>query len=288
MRVLIFGGNGMLGHKLVQVFAPRFETWSTIRGPFPGLERFGFFPRERTISGIDVSDFSSVEKIINELRPDTVVNCIGVIKQRPSAADVVTTLTINSLFPQRLAHLAEKYKFKLITISTDCVFSGTKGNYSDTDVADALDLYGQSKHWGEVSSSGCLTLRTSIIGRELSNGHSLIEWFLSQRGKRVEGYSKAIYSGFPTITFAGIIVEIIENHPSLSGVYNVSSDPISKFDLLTKLKDRLKFDIEITDSTRLIIDRSLNSGRFRQQTGFAPKSWDEMIESLAADCRQYE
>lgn len=287
MKVLIFGGNGMLGHKLVQVLESRFETWSTIRSSYSDVERFGFFPKDRTLENVRVEDLSRIEKLLEEIEPDIVINGIGVIKQKPNVDDVIGTLSINALFPQHLARIADQSGFRFITVGTDCVFKGDKGMYTENDSIDALDLYGQSKHWGEVSGTNSLTLRTSIIGRELTTQQSLIEWFLSQRGRTVKGYSKAIYSGFPTIEFADIIVDIIENHQDLAGVFNVSSEPISKFTLLEKLKENLKLETEIVDSTEVVIDRSLDSTKFSLAAGFKPKSWDEMIERLAEDCQSY-
>jgi dTDP-4-dehydrorhamnose reductase len=211
-----------------------------------------------------------------------------VVKQLPASQDVVHTLEINSIFPHRLAELTEEAGARLILISTDCVFDGKKGNYTEDDRPNALDLYGQSKHFGEVVAPDCLTIRTSIIGRELSGSHSLVEWFLSNRGGRVRGYVNAIYSGFPTIVFADIIASLIIEHSDLSGLYHVASDPIDKFRLLTLINEYYRADITIELFQDFKIDRSLDSTRFREATGFQPANWESMIERMAADETVYE
>ena len=277
----------MLGHKVVQVLRPRFDVASTIRGSFASIERLGIFSRESAIENVNVEDIRSVEDAIRSAEPNVVVNCVGVIKQLPTSKDVVKTLTINSIFPHQLASLAERLDFRLITVSTDCVFAGTKGNYSEDDAPDALDLYGRSKQLGEVIDNRNLTIRTSIIGREIGTSHSLIEWFLSQTGS-VCGYSNAIFSGFPTAVLSEIIANIVSDHPDLTGLYHVSSEPINKFDLLTLVKDQLDLDIEIERFEDFSIDRSLDSTRFRAATGFEPLPWPEMVDRMFSDPTPYD
>jgi dTDP-4-dehydrorhamnose reductase len=288
MRVLIVGGTGMLGHKLVQVLGEQFETYSTIRKEYAAIAHFGIFPEQRTISNIEISTLDEVKAAIERVTPDVVINAVGIIKQLPSSKDVIQTLTANSIFPHRLAELSATMGFRLITISTDCVFSGAKGNYSESDPADALDLYGRSKHLGEIADRNIVTLRTSIIGRELGTAHSLVEWFLANRGKRVNGYINAIYSGFPTTVFADIISNLIVEHPNLTGLYHVSSEPINKFDLLNLVKKHFNLDVEIDPYEDFRIDRSLDSTRFRKATGSQPPSWPAMIEKMCADPTPYD
>ena len=216
------------------------------------------------------------------------MNAIGVVKQLPSAKNVIKTLEINSMFPNRLAELAQTHGFRLITISTDCVFDGVRGFYSENDQPNANDLYGKSKNLGEVSAAGCVTLRTSIIGRELGSAHSLVEWFLSNRGGSVKGFTNAIYSGFPTIVFADIITSLITDHKEISGLYHVAADPITKFDLLTLVNKYYETGIDIVASDELKIDRSLDGRKFEAATGFTPLPWEEMIKTMAADRAPYE
>lgn len=288
MKVLITGGTGMLGHKLYQRLSAGFEVFATIRGPFESVERFGIFQRDSTIENIDLSDDSEVRRAVEFVRPDVLINAAGVIKQRPSSKDVVTTLSINSILPHRLAALGQEYGFRTIVISTDCVFSGAKGNYSETDEPDAKDLYGISKRLGELTGEDCLTLRTSIIGRELQTGHSLVEWFLSNRGGSVKGFTRAIYSGFPTVVFADIISNLLVNFPQLSGIYHVSSDPIDKCTLLELVNAAFGAKVQIEPDDTFVIDRSLDSSKFRHEASFEPLAWDKMIKLMASDTTPYE
>ena len=288
MRVLILGATGMLGHKLWQVCRERFDTWGTVRSTSRRFAHTGLFPPGCVLSGVDAFNFSSVIQALATVRPDVVINCIGVIKQIPAAKDPITTLTVNSLFPHRLAALCQAAGARLIHVSTDCVFSGRGGTYTEDDLPDAQDLYGRSKLLGEVNDAGCLTMRTSIIGRELSSSNGLVEWFLSNRGGHVRGYTNAIYTGFPTLTLAQVIADVLERHPDLSGLYHVSSEPISKHDLLCLLRDAYQLSVDIEPCPDVRIDRSLDSGRFRAVTGFVPLPWPDMVQAMAADPTPYE
>jgi len=288
MRVLIFGGGGMLGHKLVQSWKDRFDVWTTIRGDSKSFANIDIFDEERTIENLDIENEEKVAEITDRIKPDVIVNAVGIIKQLDAAGDLIRSLTTNAIFPHRLQGFAKKIGARLICISTDCVFSGKKGNYNEEDTPDAYDLYGKSKQLGEVIDENCLTIRTSIIGRELRTGHSLVEWFLSNRGKTVKGYRQAIFSGFPTIVLAEILGDLIINHRDLSGLYHVSSAPIDKYDLLNLLKNAYDVDIEIEPSDEVKIDRSLDSGKFRKATGFAPLSWAEMVKKMSNDPAPYD
>lgn len=288
MRVLVLGATGMLGHKLVQQWRGRFEVWAAIRGRFADYEKYEIFDKARTVEGIDAMDFATIEVAIKKVKPDVVVNAIGIIKQLPSAKNTVLTLTVNSILPHKLAELAETEGFRLIGISTDCIFNGKKGNYMDDDPSNAEDLYGKSKYLGEVAGKNCLTIRTSIIGRELETAHSLVEWFLCNRGSKIKGFTKAIYSGFPTIVLAEIIADLLENFPEIEGVYQVSSEPINKFDLTNLFNKYYDAGIEIEPDSEFQIDRSLNSDRFRVLTRFKPESWERMVETMAADPMPYD
>lgn len=288
MRVLILGGAGMLGHKLWQVLRERFDTWVTVRSGYPAYARYDLFDPEHTVGGVDVFDFDTVMRAVATVHPEVVVNAVGIIKQLPTAKDPIVSLTVNSLFPHRLAVLCQAAGARLIHISTDCVFSGRKGMYTEDDAPDAEDLYGRSKLLGEVSSPCCLTLRTSIIGRELESANGLVEWFLSNQGGRVQGYTNAIYTGFPTLVLAQIIADVIERHPDLSGLYHVSSEPISKYELLCLLHDAYRVSTEIEPFSDVRIDRSLDSSRFRTATGFTPLPWPDMVRAMATDPTPYE
>jgi dTDP-4-dehydrorhamnose reductase len=288
MKVLIFGGNGMLGHKLVQSWQNEFDVHTTIRKSFAELEHLQIFERNKTFDNVEVTNFDLVTKIIDEVKPDAIVNAIGIIKQLPTSKNIVKTLEINSIFPHKLAEICQARNIRFITISTDCVFNGKKGNYTENDISDAEDVYGKSKYLGEVTSENCLTIRTSIIGREIGTSHSLVDWFLSNEGIQVKGFTKAIYTGFPTIVLAEIIADILKNQPNLSGLYQISSNLIDKFSLLKIIREAYNANIEIESDTDFQIDRSLNSNKFKNATGFNPKSWEEMIRLMADDSNKYD
>ncbi len=288
MKILIIGGGGMLGHKLIQVWQKTYDVWTTVRNKFQHYERYKIYKRERTFENVNIQNISLVKETIEQIRPNVVVNAVGVIKQVPLAKNVIATLSINSIFPHQLSELSEEFQFRLINISTDCVFSGEKGNYSESDLADSHDLYGKSKNLGEVVTGNCLTLRTSIIGRELETAHSLVEWFLSNRGKSVKGFVNAIYTGFPTIVLADILSNLIENYPNLCGLYHVSSEPINKYNLLSLINEAYRAEIDIEPFEDFVIDRSLDSNKFREATGFEPTNWKEMIKRMAADNAIYQ
>ncbi len=288
MKVLIVGGSGMLGHKLTQVLQSKFDIWATVRTDYHKYEKYGIFDKNRILSNVTIEDLNSVEAAVREVKPDVIVNAVGVIKQIPSAIDVVKTLMINAVFPHQLAEMANRFGARLITISTDCVFSGKSGKYTETDLPDAADLYGKSKNLGEVAAENCLTLRTSIIGREFNTAHGLVEWFLSNEGKSVKGFTRAVFSGFPTLILAEIIADLIENQPRLHGLFHVSCEPINKYDLLKSVKKAYGANIEIEPFDDFVIDRSLDSTKFRLATGFRPTGWEEMIGRMAADNAAYK
>ena len=273
----------MLGHKLTQCWQKKYDVWTTVRGDFNSYKKIGFYDQSNTIEHLDIENIISVKKAFQKVRPTVVINAIGIIKQLPTAKNVIQTLRVNSIFPHQLAELAHKYDARLITISTDCVFDGVKGAYTEEDLPNAQDLYGKSKNLGEITGENCLTLRTSIIGRELNTEHSLVEWFLSNEGKSVKGFVNAVYTGFPTIVIADILADLIENHTSLEGLYHVSSEPINKFELLKLVRDAYRAKIKIEPFEDFRIDRSLNSDKFRRETGFASLEWRTMIERMAAD-----
>ena len=288
MIVLVIVGGGMLGHKLVQKLGENFDVWTTLRGNFENYEKFKIFNYEKTFENTDILNFVAVEKIIARLKPQVVVNAAGIVKQLPISENVIEAIEINSIFPHRLQKLSLKYSFRLITIGTDCVFSGKKGNYKETDEADAADIYGKSKSLGETNGKNSLVLRTSIIGRELTLRRGLVEWFLSNGGKKVKGFRNAVFSGVTTAELAAVIRNLILNWKDLDGLYHLSSEPISKYDLLHLIKQAYRLDIEIEPNEDFKIDRSLDSTAFRLKVGYEPLSWEEMIREMADDAAPYD
>jgi dTDP-4-dehydrorhamnose reductase len=287
MRLLILGGGGMLGHKLWQVCAPRFDTLVTVRGPASAYRRYGIFDDTRLISGVDAGDFDSVVRAMGIGRPDAVVNCIGIVKQLAAARDAIQSLTVNALFPHRVAALCAATGARFVHISTDCVFSGTKGHYTEDDVPDATDLYGRSKLLGEVGAPA-LTLRTSMIGRELSTSSGLVEWFLANRGRAVDGYRRACFSGLTTEALAHVIADILEHHPDISGLQHLAGVPVNKHDLLVMMRDTLAVPIDIHPRDEPAIDRTLDGTRLAVAARLRLAGWPEMIRGLAQDPTPYD
>jgi dTDP-4-dehydrorhamnose reductase len=286
-RVLILGGSGMLGHKLSQVISRKHDTCVTLRDRGLATKYPQFFQRAQIIDGVEAQDVESISRAFDEARPDVVVNSIGVVKQLDSSKDAVVSIGVNALFPHRLAELSALHGARLITISTDCVFSGNKGNYKESENPDPEDLYGRSKLLGEVQSGNALTIRTSIIGRQIYGAHALLEWFLSQQGRSIKGYKKAIFSGWPTLVLSEIIAGIIADRKDLKGVIHIASNPISKFDLLTLIRDRFGLNIEIEPSDEVDCNRSLDGELFRKLTGFETPAWGELVARMSDDQASY-
>lgn len=291
-RILVLGATGMLGHKLLQVRDGALEVFGTVRSAASlRLCRRAMpdVPADRFIAGVDALNFSSVRGAVESIQPEVVVNCIGVVKQSDAMQDAATVIQLNALLPHQLAQLCGYSGARLIHFSTDCVFSGRRGNYSESDPPDPVDLYGSTKLLGEVDQPGCLTLRTSIVGWELQYQRSLFGWFTSQRGKRIRGYRRAIYSGLTTGVMANLVATLIRAQPRLSGIYHVASAPITKFDLLCALRDALGWtDTEIEPDDSMVCDRSLSAAGFQKATGWTAPAWGVMIAALAREHTMYE
>lgn len=288
MRVLVIGGTGMLGHKLYQSLNEPIDTWVTVRGNPRELAKYGFYCPDRVIGGIDATDSDQVRQTLEKVRPHVVINCVGLIKQHPLAKKPEACITVNALLPHRLAELSADFDARLIHISTDCVFAGTKGGYVESDLTDAEDLYGRTKALGETTAPNSLTLRTSIIGRELAGDYGLIEWYLANANQPVKGFTHARFSGFTTIELARVVRKVLLEHSELTGLYQVSSDPIDKCSLLHIARQAYGLNHEIERSDELRIDRTLNSTRFRTATGYEPPSWPAMIREMSLDRTPYD
>lgn len=271
----------MLGHRLFLHLKGHHEVRVTLRQDFHVYRGFGVFSETDVYAGIDVRVTEHLVDAIADFRPQAIVNCVGLVKQRVEAMAAIPSIEINALLPHRLAVLCRATSARLIHMSTDCVFSGKRGRYTEMDTPDAKDLYGRSKLLGEVAQEGCLTLRTSIIGPELLRKTGLLEWFLAQRGKTVRGFRNAIFSGFTTFEMARITERLLVDFPRASGLYHVSAEPISKHDLLVKINDALDLGITIVPDDTLKCDRSLDSTRFQKKFGYRPPDWSTMIAELA-------
>ena len=287
-KILILGATGMLGHvmwqRLSQVFP---DTFATIRHERREYRRFGIFEHGNIISGVDALEKDVVRGVLKGLRPAFVINCIGVTKRYITDANVTECICLNTELPHRLAQWCKPLGTRVLTFSTDCVFDGTRGNYKDTDSTNATDIYGKTKALGELRYENTLTIRSSFIGRELQNGTELLEWFLSQDGKQVSGFRKAMYSGITTLEMSRVVVDIIRNHSHLYGLYNVSGQKISKYDLLEKIRNHFDVDIDVVADDSVVCDRSLDSSEFRKITGYEPPEWDAALKELAEVAATY-
>lgn len=281
MKIAIIGGGGMLGHQLWLHLRPKWEVWVSIRKRIADYRQFGLFQDGKAFECVDARDFSKVEHMLNECNPDVVLNCIGVIKQLKEAKSPVETISLNALLPHLLADWCSSRGAKLIHFSTDCVFSGKKGCYSESDIPDAEDLYGRTKLLGEPTSGSSLTLRTSIIGPEIDSRVSLLEWFISQRGRYVKGYRRAVFSGLTTFEVGRVVDCILNTNLSLKGIWHLSSAPITKYDLLSMVNELLALEVSLQPDDALCCDRSLCSQRFQDVTGYRPPTWEAMIRELA-------
>lgn len=270
----------MLGHAVMRVLTqvPDLSVAGTVRSEH-ALRLMPEYLRDQVVVGVDVTNPDCLTQLFGSVRPGVVINCVGLVKQLAQCEDPLVTIPINSLLPHRLAHLCNAAGARLIHVSTDCVFSGTKGMYRDDEPSDAKDLYGRSKYLGEVDYPWAVTLRTSIIGHELGSAHGLVGWFLGQSGP-VKGYTRAIFSGFPTVEFARIVRDFVIPNPEIHGVHNVSSMAISKFDLLQLISSAYGRTTRIVPDDSVIIDRSLDSSRFCAVTGYSPPPWSELVRNM--------
>lgn len=287
MRVLVLGAFGMLGHKVVQRLSKQYETTGSYRTDPQNLAAHVSFRDASLMGRVHAENFDSIVQSLADTRPDVIVNCIGIVKQKEEANLFVPSIEINALFPHRLAQLCQAAGARLIHFGTDCVFSGSRGKYTEDDVPDPSDLYGRSKLLGEVGGPGILTIRSSLIGRELVGCQGLVEWFVSQRGGSVDGYSGAIYSGLTSIAMADLVAELLSMASPIEGVWQVASDPISKYDMLVLLDRALDLKIDLRRETSFRCNRSLDGSRFRDRTGWRAPSWIDMLDALAADPTPY-
>ena len=281
MRVLVLGVSGMLGSAVFREFEGdgKNEVWGLMRNE-AFLPYFSPAQQRRIVIGVDVLDEAALSSTFERVSPDVVINCVGLIKQKEHADDPLAVLPINAMLPHRLVSICAPGKARLVHISTDCVFSGRKGMYTEDDLSDAEDLYGKSKHIGELHSFGhAITLRTSIVGRELNSSRALVDWFLAQQGE-VQGFRRSIFSGMTAIELARVIRDVVLPHTELHGLYHVSSEPISKLELLKLIATHYGKAIVVQPDDSLVIDRSLDSTRFRQATGYRAPSWESMVRVM--------
>lgn len=282
MKVLVFGASGMIGSAMFRVLSAKigWQVWGTLR--LDGSKTFFSGDQQaKLIAGVDVEKHDVLVRMFAHVKPDVVVNCIGLTKHHKEAEDPQMALPLNALLPHRMADLCAVAGARLIHVSTDCVFAGTKGNYAEGDAPDAGDVYGKSKHLGEVDYPHAITLRTSTIGHELQSAYGLLEWFLSQQGS-CNGFNRAIFSGLPNTEFARVVRDVVIPRPELHGLYHVGADPIGKYELLKLIARVYGKQIDIVCDDKFMIDRSLNSTRFNQVSGYKAADWPELIQAMEA------
>lgn len=285
MKILVLGGDGMLGHQLLKHLSGNHQVRVTLRQDASQYRDYGLFDHDNAYFGVDVRIFERLVEVFADFQPGAVINAVGIVKQRSSSKESIPSLELNALLPHKLSLLCKTVGARLVQISTDCVFSGEKGNYVESDIPDATDLYGKSKLLGELPDSYCATLRTSIIGLELARKKSLIEWYLAQKGE-IKGFKKAIYTGVTTNEMARIIEFVLLNCPDLQGIWHVASKPINKYDLLKTLTEKLgRKDITLQSDIDFVCDRSLIGDAFINQTGYKIPEWDDMINELVVDIK---
>lgn len=288
MRILLCGASGMIGHALWRVFSgSHSDLLGTLHGPVTPFARYGMFDH-RVIENFEASDFDAVTRTLDETRPAVILNCIGITKRKQEANELERMYQVNARFPHHLALWAARHGARVIHFSTDCVFDGADGHYSERSVVTAPDLYGQTKYFGEIDYDHCLTIRTSMIGRELAGFSELLEWFLAQEGRQVKGFKNALYSGVTTATMAAIVRRIIFEFPRLNGRVQIAGPVISKYDLLVQVRDAFGMNVEIVPDETFRCNRTLQSEKFAQAAGVTVPAWPQMIAALAADREFYD
>lgn len=281
MKILVFGISGLIGNSLFRMLSmnPDHDVYGTCRDEAI-RKYFSNDLQERIIPNIDIGNHAYLLNLIERYLPDIVINCIGITKHSSDYDHIAKVIRVNSLWPHELAKFCSVVGAKLIQVSTDCVFSGQCGNYSELDFPDSDDLYGRSKVLGEVTYNKHLTLRISTIGHEIRTSYGLLDWFLSQ-GNSCKGYSRAFFSGFPSVYFAQILSEFVLPRPELKGLYHISADPIDKFSLLKLIALQYGKKIHIQADEAVVINRSLNGSKFSNETGFLCLKWPELIKLMA-------
>jgi dTDP-4-dehydrorhamnose reductase len=288
MRVIILGVSGMIGHRLFMDMSQKFETFGTLKNDKIFYENNSLFGKKNVVENMDVLNFEVLTGALAAIDPDVIINCVGITKRKKEIENTRRTLYINALFPHKLAEWSKVNNKRIIHFSTDCVFDGKIGNYSEESLTTAKDLYGRTKALGEINYNHALTLRSSFIGRELFSKTELLEWFLSQKGSSIKGYTKALYTGVSTTFLSQIIADIIENHPNLSGIKQLSTEnPISKYELLCLAREAFKCKIEIVPDDTLEIKSTLKGNKLKDALGYTVPSWAKMMNDLARDFINY-
>lgn len=255
-KILVLGASGMLGHKVFEVLS-KYREYFVFDAP-----------------NVDAKKIETFKKVIEKVRPEVVINCIGIKDNSPEI------FLVNSQFPNLVAEICRENKIRLITISTDGVFDGKKGNYKESEVPNCKDIYGISKCLGEINDGRALTIRTSLIGHELKTNVGLLDWFLDLRTNSVLGYKNAVFSGITTLELAEVLARKIIPNEKISGIYHFSGKPISKYELLKIIADVYDKKIKIKPDIKTKINRSLNSTKLRGIIDYNLPNWSDLIQKM--------
>jgi dTDP-4-dehydrorhamnose reductase len=279
---VVIGAGGMLGHEAIRVLAADFEVWGACRDP-GALPHLGV-PAERMLGDLDATDGAAAYALVERVKPDLVLNAVGVVKQLAAAKAAIPSIRVNSLWPHVLADACAAHGARMVHVSTDCVFSGSRGGYTEDDVPDAFDLYGRSKLLGEVTDrDNVVTLRTSIVGWQLGAPTGLVGWFAAHRTETLSGFAKAVFSGLTTHALTDLIRDVILPDESLCGLWHVSADPIDKYTLLAQLAGCLGWDVDLSPADEPVIARPLDSPPARERAGWTPPSCGDMLAQLTRE-----
>jgi dTDP-4-dehydrorhamnose reductase len=287
-KVLVLGAGGMLGHMMVRVLSNGHDVAGTTRGSQDAANPLARFLRaEKWIPQVDVRDDETLSGILRDVCPDVVINCIGLVKQKMDNSTYIDSIEINSLLPHRLASMCSSNGSKLIQMSTDCVFTCDPGVKTMHMTPNATDLYGRTKLLGEVDYEGSLTIRSSIVGKQLIGSEGLFEWVIAQNNGVINGYRNALYTGVTTMAMAKIVDHLISTQSDLTGIWQIASRPISKYDLVDQLINVLGLNIELREDVSFICDRRLDGSSFTAATGIEIPTWSKMLSEFAADQVHY-
>jgi dTDP-4-dehydrorhamnose reductase len=288
MRVIILGVSGLIGHKLLQKLSSDFEIFGVLHHSKDYYNNPPLFSGQNIIENINVSEFDILKGVLYTVNPDIIINCVGITKRKIDINDPLDAISINSAFPHQLAKWAKVNKKRVIHFSTDCVFNGKIGNYTETSLSSAEDVYGKTKYLGELHYDNTITIRSSFIGQELFDKTELFEWFLAQSGKQIKGFKNTLYSGVSTIFMASVVKDIILNYPGLSGLYQLATEkPISKYQLLNLAKKVFDVKVDIIPDIEHIHCPTLDASKLRKAINIAVPSWEEMMTDLLADKKFY-
>ena len=288
VRVLVLGSGGMVGHKLIQVLARDMHVWGTSSRESDYISRFTGVAQDRILDHFDALSDRDLIASLNRSNPDVVINAIGLVKQHDQIVNEQLAFRTNVELPRRIAKLTASRGARFVHLSTDCVFTGRKGAYIESDDTDAIDVYGVTKAQGELDLGEALVIRTSYIGRELRHFYGLMEWLHRQPPGDVPGYANAIWSGLPTVVFAQIMFQILSNAPELSGTYHIATKPLSKYELLQGITEAVHGPWHVIPVEEPHADLSLDAAKFVRDTGIDIPTWPQMFAILAQDSTLYD